>query len=315
MTGKIYIDGKDTYSLYGVIVADGGYNDLVAYPPLKSVESNDWAEEDGIEPDLSSPILDTRELNIKFAATGNAPRFGAFVELLSDRAYHTFNFQEIGKTYRLRLVSQSNLSLAPDSPLSLGIQIFTLSFADDFPFEGYTYQSPVSSINQQTGYEIDERDLSEYGVAILKGSEEEILKSPAVKKNLLQNVKSQNGAIYDSEFVVFKTKEVKLNCLMQANTLEEFWRNYHALLYDLTCPEERELYVDATGYTYPCYYKSCSVTGFSPRLRKIWFQFSLTLVFTSFRIEAEEYLLAAESGEVIVTEDEEYAINLIIYGD
>ena len=96
---------------------------------------------------------------------------------------------------------------------------------------------------------------------------------------------------------------------MRAKNLTEFWRNYNALLFDLVRPGERSLYADSTGYEYPCYYKSCSVTEFYPT-GKIWFKFDLTLVFTSFRIEDDEYLLASESGEWIMTEDGEFAIDL-----
>ena len=42
MTGRLYIDGKDVYTEYGVYVVKGGWNELIAYPPLKTVESNDW---------------------------------------------------------------------------------------------------------------------------------------------------------------------------------------------------------------------------------------------------------------------------------
>ena len=308
MTGNFYIDGQDAYSLYQVFVTDGGYKDLVAFPALKAIDSNNWAEEDGEEFDLSAPVLDTRELSIRFAFHGHNARFGTFIEQLSDGAYHDFNFSDIGKTYRLRMISQPDMSQVS----TLGV--FSLRFADDFPLADYNYVSPQSSIVPEQGYELDERDLSKYGVYVLRGSETEILKSPAVKKNLLQDIKTQSGAIYDGEYVFFQTKEVKLNCLMRADTLQEFWCNYNAFLYDLSRPEERALFVHSTGYECPCYYKSCSVSKFSPQ-GKIWFEFSLVFVFTSFRV-GEEFLLAAEDGTLIITEDnEENAINLSIYGD
>jgi len=306
MNGKLFIDGQDIYSLYGVFITEGGYNELVAFPPLKKINANDWAEEDGIEPDLSSPVLDSREISIKFAYHGTDSRFGDFVELFTDMAYHDLEIKEIGKTYRLRLVSQPNLSLAN----MLGL--FTLRFADDFPLEDYTYQEPHSKIDSPRGYELDERSFADYGIFVLQGSEADVIKSPAVKKNLLQNIESKKGAFYDGEYVVFQTKEVKLNCLMRAANLSEFWRNYNAFLYDLTRPEERRLYVDATGYEYPCYYKSCTVNKFTPT-DKIWFQFTITLVFISFRVEGDEYLLATEDEMLIITEDDDYAINLSIW--
>ena len=86
MINRLFIDGNDAYLQYGVYVTSGGYNELVAFPPLKSVESNDWQEEDGVEADLSAPVLNTREVQVKFAFSGLFSRFCAFIELLSDGA-------------------------------------------------------------------------------------------------------------------------------------------------------------------------------------------------------------------------------------
>jgi len=279
MTGNFHIDGQDAYSLYRVFVTDNGYNDLVGFHALKAVESNDWAEADGVEVDLSAPVLDTRELSVGFAFHGQNARFGAFIEQLSDGAYHDFDFTEIGKTYRLRLVSQPGMSQIT----TLGV--FSLRFADDFPLWRYEYIAPRSNIVPKQDYGLDARNLSVYGVYVLQGSNSEIQRSPDVKKNLLQNFKSQIGAIYDGAVVVFQAKEVKLDCLMRAETLIEFWCNYNALLYDLVRPNGRILSVYSSGYKYPCYYKSCSVSNFSPN-GKIWLQFSLVLTFTNFRIVA-----------------------------
>ena len=62
MIGKLYIDGYDAYAAFGVFVVEGGYDSLVAFPPMKSIESNNWAEEDGEEFDLSAPTLRSREI-------------------------------------------------------------------------------------------------------------------------------------------------------------------------------------------------------------------------------------------------------------
>ncbi|MCL1937587.1 MAG: hypothetical protein FWF52_04225 [Candidatus Azobacteroides sp.] len=308
MKGNFYLDGQDAYSLYRVSARDDGYKELAAYPPLKPVESNDWAEEDGEEFDLSHPVLDSHEISVRFAYHGEYARFGAFIEQLSDRAYHYFSFTEMGrKTYRLRLVSQPDLSQIG----TLGN--FSLRLADDFPLSGYSYLAPQSTLAVlQRGYKLDGRDLSEYGVSVLRGSEAEIAKSPAVKKNLLMNFNSQSGAIYDDEWVAFQTKEVKLNCLMRANSLSEFWRNHDALLFDLIRPGERMLQIDSRGCSYPCYYKSCNAAHFEPD-GKIWFEFSLVLAFTSFRVDEEEFLLASEDAILVRTEQEDFAINMSIY--
>lgn len=319
--GKLYIDNKDAFIHYGVFIQETGYNGVLSYPPLKAPEvSNDWAEYDGIEVDLSDPKLDLKEFEIKFAAIGDY-RTGDLFVLLSDSAYHTFEFREIQFTCRLRLVSEvSNL-------LYVGAKTFTLKFADDFPMNGYTYQAPSSNTVPIQGYEINGVDFSVYGIRVLEGSEAQVLKAPVVKKNMLRNLITENGAIYDGKNVVYQSKEVTLNCCLIANDLTEFWRNYRAFLHDLievvkidegdgvkVQTAEKTLFVDSQYEEYPCYYKNSKVSLFSPT-GKLWCAFTLTLVFTVFRIGEDEYLLASEDGELIVTEDGEFYIDLKSYGN
>lgn len=276
MTGRLYIDGKDIYAEYGVYVVQGGWNELIAYPPLKAVDNNDWQEEDGIEADLSAPVLDTREIQLKVAFTGLDNRFFSLISLLSDGAYHTFDCRHIKRTYRLRLVSQPNLSVAQ----ALGA--VTLKFADDFPLSGYTYKKPASNVAAYDDYTFDGVKFTDYGVRVLKGTLDEVKKTPTVKTNLFRNIGTQAGAEYDGKRVTYKSKDVKINCLMRADTLDELWRNYDALLYDLTRPNERKLWVKELNKNFPFYYKSCQVTEFYPT-DKIWLQFALTVTFTTFR--------------------------------
>lgn len=303
MSGRFYIDGKDAFTEYGIYVQEGGYNELVAYPPLKAVTSNDWQEEDGIEPDLSEPTLNTKEFSLKIVLSGKDYRWGGFIELLSDKAYHTFDFREIGRSYSLRLVSNPNTDLAT----LLGF--ITIKLADDFPLSEYAYKEPESSLYGSDNYELDGKPFSDYGVIVLDGTFDEIEKSPDVKTCLLRNIKKLNGALYDGEKVTYKAKDVKINCLMKAASLTELWRNYDALLYNLVQPEQRMLYSDETCYEYPCHYKSCSVSEFYGS-DKIWLKFTITLCFISFRLEDDEFVLATETRDLVVTEDGEFAIDL-----
>lgn len=309
MKGRLYIDGVDTLTKYGVFVEHYGYKSLVQFPALKKVTTNIWPEEDGEEADLSNPQLDTRELEINFHVS-NYDLVGDLMEKLSDGAYHTFNFAEIGKTFNLRLVSESSNNRFNKSGK------FALQFADDEPFFGYKYIAPDNSFGvMRQGWEIDGVDTSEYSMLVLIGTDSSLLKSPSVKKNLLVNVNSRSGAIYDGESVFFETKDVTLKCLIRANSREEFWRNYNALFWNLTRANERELYWNKTGEPYPCYYKSSSVSRFDiTPIGRIWCEFSIVVVFTSFRCKGIEMILASESGEWIVTEDGINAIDLN-YGD
>lgn len=304
MKGRLYIDGNDAYTEYGVYVVKGGWNELIAYPPLKSVESNDWQELDGIEADLSAPMLDTREIQLKVAFAGLDNRFFTLLELLSDESYHVFECAYIKRRYRLRLVSQPNLAAAKV------IGTATLKFADDFPLSGYTYKKPESNVAAYDDYTFDGVNFTTYGVRVLKGTLDEVMKTPTVKTNLLRNISTQAGALYDGKNVSYKNKDVKINCLMRADTLEELWRNYDALLYDLIRPNERKLWVDELGQEFLFYYKSCQVTEFYPT-DKIWLQFTLTVTFTTvLRIGDGDVVLASEDKIIIFTQDDENAIDV-----
>lgn len=316
MKGHFYIDGEDAFTAFGLMPIKGVYGELVCFPPSKTPDSNDYPEEDGKEFDLSSVALDTQDVTLEFGFFSEW-KFNDFVAMLSDMGYHDFNFPQLGRTFRLRLSSQNSFEMYNSSERS------KFTFANDFPRPAdYVYQEPVNEIPMPKGYELDDVDLTNYGVMLLKGSNAEILKTPTVKKNLLQNFKKQDGAIYDGEFVKFQTKDVNLKCLMRAPDMETFWRNRDALLHDLTklsskaddegyeySDAERIFYCDEWSESYPCYYKSCKTDHFNP-LGGIWWEFTLTLVFTCFRLEDTEYLLATEAGEFIITEDGEYFIDL-----
>lgn len=273
-TGSLYVDGFDVYEQFGLYVVAGGWNELVAMPPLKTVKTNDWQEEDGIEVDLSAPVLNTREVSVKFAVADTFVGLADFLDYLSRGAYHIFSCEEIGRTYRLRLTQQPNMK----SARILGQA--TLKFADDFPLEGYTYLAPDSGMADDGSYTVDELPITSYGVRVLKGTYDEVVKASAVKPNLLRNISVLPGADYDGAgSVTYKSKDVKLQCLLRAESLDRLWRNYDALLYDLIRPGERLLGVDALKQEFPFYYKSCQVTKFCPTGR-IWMQFVLTITFT-----------------------------------
>lgn len=297
MKGKLYIDGVDAYLHYGIFVEQYGYKALVQYPSLKDVQTNDWPEEDGIEADLSDPKLDTKQLSISFCRSWKY-QIDELIDALSKTPYHTFRFEELGRSYRLRLVSQPNKNVLRN------LEKFTLQFADDFPLSGYAYQIPVSVGVTQNMYDLDARSFADYGIWILQGSDAEIEKSPAVKKNLLVDLNGKNGVTYYGEKVVFEAKDVTLKCLLKAPDLPTFWRNYDALLYDLIRPGERQFYSERLGEEYPCYYKSSTVSRFEVlKNGGVWCEFSLTLVFTCFRVGEIYYLLASEDNELIMLED------------
>lgn len=307
MTGRLYIDGNDAYTAYGVYVVEGGYNDLLKFHPLKNPTTNDWAEEDGVEVDLSAPVLNTKDVSLKLAVSGLYSRLNSLVQRLSDKSYHTFNCVEIGRTFRLRLTQMSSL----DTALTLGF--VTLKFADDFPpeFNEWSEYRPLPWGAQSDDYTIDDRNFSEYGVRVLSGTLAEVLKQPQVKPNLLRNINTQQGVVYDGKGVVYKSKDVKLTCLARAQNKEMLWHNLDCLLFAMTRPDERMLGVRAIEDEFPCHYKSCTVSEFYAD-REPWLKFTITFVFIdSFRLNDDDFVLASEDGIIFNTESGGNAIEML----
>ncbi len=300
MKDNCYIDGVSTWDRYGVWITKGGYNDLLVYPSLKEPAFNDWPEEDGIEVDLSAPKLSDKTVTITFLSKDIPVDFIAFI---STPGYHTLHIPSLGRSWQIRLLSH------PGNKIYRGGTPFSLQFAEDIPVRHLVDNFNPGITVPTSSYYLDGIPLSDYGIIVDKGRDE-VLKSPSVKMNLNREIQTVDGVIYDADHVVFASKEVTFKCRLKAISAGHFWNCYDAFFSALVAPGERFLYVDYVEGEFPCYYQSTS--GFkiiTLRDGPVMAEFSLTLVFTVFRIDGNDYLLSTESGELIITEDGEFYID------
>lgn len=321
MKGKLYIDGKDAFEEYGVFVERFGYKALIQMPSFKTITTTEWDEYDGEEPDLTEPLLDSKTFGMQLCIT-NILGAGDLYELISDKAYHIFQFVELGKSYKLRLVSNPSLS----SFKNLGK--ITINFADDFPpyipdensdFEATEYNYPLDDAPldkvpegfKQKGYMLDDIDFSRFGIYIIDGTEDNIQKAPNVRENLAIKAKNLPGLKYDEEKVFYKAKDVAIKLFIHANGIDDFWRRWYSFFSTLLKPELHNFYKDTTLEDFDCYYKSNSVTKFDIlRSGNVWCEFTVTLRFTNSRPEANYIILATENSEIVITEEDEAQIIL-----
>lgn len=276
MKGVLFIDGKDAFEEYGVYPAVGTYSDIACLPKLKEVPCNDWHERNGIEPDLSSPVLGAKAVALTLHSGRGDVGISSLVSNLSNGAYHNFEFREIDRTVTLRM-SQCSVNSSVG-----GLTEFTMSMSEDNPLaNGYVYEVPSSSIVDNRGdYFLDDVDFAEYGVRVLDGALQSITEMPAAKENLLTDISIVPGVEYDGgEEVHFKSRTAELPCLLRAETAEEFWRNRDALLYDLSKPGARTLSVRSITKDIPCYYNGCTSASMSLLPGVFWFTFTLRLEF------------------------------------
>lgn len=297
-TDKLLIDGRDAYEEYGVFVSQYDYKQLIQFASFKSLDSTDWGDTNGLEVDLTAPKLDARTLQIQFYIVNKRFAEDLFYDL-SNGAYHSFEFKELGKTYTLRMTQNGSFS----SCVRLGK--LQLTFADDFPvMPSETHYALGETEVRQSGFQIDGVDVSQFGAYVLKDTEAEIRKAAAVKDNLKVSSGSVSGVLYDGSVVNFKEKDVTLKCLIDAPSVTEFWKRYNAFFTALVQPEKRVFFYPALESEYDCYYSKMQVTKFEIlRSGKVWCEFSVTLSLTDYRPISQWVLLATEDGAIVTTEE------------
>ena len=274
MKNLLFIDGKDAFIEYGVFVEQYGYKQLIQFASFKKIDITDWPDENGSEADLTDPKLDTRSLQIQFCIT-NIRYAEDLFDKLSISAYHTFEFRQLGKSYKLRMTSNGTFK----SFFKLGK--LTLSFSDDFPIvpTGTHYALGKSGI-RQIGIEIDGIDISQFGSFVLDGSEDNIRKAANMKDALKISSTSSAGVIFDASALRFKSKDVTLKLLIDAPSIAEFWNRYNGLFAVILQSGTRNFYYAQLGNEYECYYKNMSVSKFDIlRSGKVWCEYSVSFVF------------------------------------
>jgi hypothetical protein len=295
---KLFIDGLDAMVEYGVFVERNGYRQLIQQPVFKKIDQTEWPEFDGVEADVAAPMLDARQFQIQFCIKNVRWAEDLFLAL-SDGVYHEFDFKEVDIKVNLRLVSNGAFS----SYIRLGKM--TLTFADDFPsgLKGEPYELGESEVVQR-GYTIDDIDFSQFGMYVLKGTDDSIRKAPNVRENLKITAKNMSGASYDSNGDVhWRAKDMTLKLFVRAADLEEFWERYGALYQVLMSPGLHTFNFSPIDVDYHCFYKSNSVSRFEILTSgKVWCEFSVVMTVTDWHPVSSWLLLETEGEELVITE-------------
>lgn len=306
MTNRLIIDGRDIGSYYAALVAEGGLNSVISWPSAKSVDTVAWAERDYLEADLSEIRLAAKESTVSFVMRGHPTDVEVLGSWLAESVYRTWNFESIGREYELRYTGISGLEAWPM------VQTLGIGVALDTPLSGYSYLAPESHIPTSPDFSLDGIRLSDYGVRVLLGTLNSTALHAGVKERLKRDISTIDGVIYDGDAEnTLREREIVLRCALIDTTLTGAWRNYDALLYDLIRKNERAeydtdqcrraVYSARLNRTFDCYYKSQSVSDFSPWGGKVWIVFDLRLGVVG-EMPSETYL-ATESGEWVLTEN------------
>jgi hypothetical protein len=267
MNGEFIVNGISSTSM-GVYLLENSYASLLSYPPLKEPLQNSWAEEDGMEVDLSTPRLDAivRKLNF-FSSFGNADEF---LNSLLSTSQSTFYFPDLGLNVTLRYMDCQSFECRSGAE-------FSLTFSEDVPLDGYEYTPPYWLMVGSQSVSIDGVDISAYGIQLLENSLSSIRRAPAAKDVTTINSLYLHGVQSDYTKLYRKAKEVILSLFLRTEYAYQFLTNYYAFLHDLILPKERELGID--GRTYKCYYKRSEIKHFTLE-NAVWCEFDVVFCFT-----------------------------------
>jgi hypothetical protein len=307
----ITIDGKDIKQEYGCTLLWGSFDSLLRYPKRKAVEYNNWAEMDGIEPDLFEVLFEPRKIQLNFIQeSGSVSAFwAAYNKLYSDMTMPGYRVLKAidGMTNNIRLDASSKYSIPQPFNESENRTLFTLDFIEDVPDVGESYMTSGSGNAPLGLYSINGEDFGNYGIGADE-RENEIVKYPSLKPPFT------DGRTVFLDSLKTAHKEIKLNLWMLAGSVSEFINNYRAFFTQFNQPGTQSLYLGSIGITASVYYVDCTAFKIERWGNRVSVRFTISLVvprvtwvdkggvhtYNVLRDKGTNSVLANEQGKIIV---------------
>lgn len=297
MRERLFIDGIDAFEAWGAFILEGGWNELIAYPPLKPSRTNEWQEWDGIEVDLTAPRLAPRKASLRIGVRGKGADPFELLHHLLKPARHTFRSDLLNREWRLRLEAVSDFVTAGDCT------VMTLSVVEDNPLP-VAYRRPTRTERLGETLWIDDAPLSAFGARALQGTAEELLRYGTLRGWLTLEFAGIAGQTVDTTLAPsLKAREATIPILFRAGSMEELWQNYDALLFTLLQSGERTLYYSYVEEEYKVHYTSAKVVEFFP-VSEPWLRIDLTLtIIDGGRAKNVGCVLGTEAGVAVEAGD------------
>ncbi|TXD47331.1 hypothetical protein [Polaribacter sp. IC073] len=260
------IDNVNIATVYLATLLQGGLEAVLQYPKIKKPVSNDWAEHDGLEVDLSSPKLDSKGIDLNLLI--DETKIDLFITFLLAKTYRVYHFSKLNTSFKLRFSGISDIEKIQ------GKCFIKLKLENDAPLKDYVYSVPnltASSYN----YTVDNVDISTYGIVPLQGSKDGLEGALNTKDKLEIKSNYTSGVKVAEQISKKQENKAILNLFMNQSTAN-FLKGYNAFLYNLIQPNARVLV--ANGKTYNFYYESSKISDLVVSEGKVWCKFSLNIV-------------------------------------
>jgi hypothetical protein len=231
------VDGYDITDFGCTLIGNGPHNgggsynsfgNLLKYPKRKEVDYNDWAEQSGIQPDVSEVDFEARKVQLYFGMQGATRsvlmnNYEGFYDVLSASGYRTVDAVP-GLTHRLRLSGDSGFKMSGPLLNEDNHFVLTVDFIEDTwgqtATPGYSAAAPFGLLG------INSIDFGNFGI----GSDDyldDFFKYPSLKEPF------DDGQRKYPDLVRMKHKSIKLNLWMLADSQAQFVNNYLAFFNEL----------------------------------------------------------------------------------
>lgn len=270
------IDGKDILQEYGCTLLWGSFDSLLKYPKRKTVEYNDWAEQNGIEPYLETVEFEPKSISLHFLMESTTldsfwDSYKKLYASVTESGYHVFKFTD-NISYKLRYDTTSNYNIPQPFNMKDNFTSFALNFIDDNP--------KIPDVNNLSGnnlshglYQINGYDFGLFGVGSDQG-QEDILKYPQLKKPF------SDGRTIQLDYPRFSHKEIKLSLWLIAKDEAEFLANYRAFFTQISAPQTQLLNIQKLGISTNVYYSDCTnfkIDSWDKNMKSARFSISLII--------------------------------------
>lgn len=247
------IDGKDILMEYNCIMLNGSLSEILKYPKRKTIQYNNWAEADGIQPDVSDVEFEPKHIKLSFFfKSGSKSSFmDIYHKLIADLTAPGYRKVTVLENFvmELRLNETTNFNIPRITDESDNHITFTLDFIEDNN-SIIAVPAPIHGVELRGCYSINDIDFGAFGI----GPEEvqgEILQYPNMKEPFI------DGKTVDLSTINMKHREISIKLWMLASNKEIFLNNHRAFFRQLTDHGLQELYFNTVGKTIPVYYLDC----------------------------------------------------------
>lgn len=255
------IDGKNIKQEYGcMLIWEGNtsvpYNlsAILKYPTRTKVEYRNWAEMDGIDPDVSEFNVEPKKVQLQFLMeAGSLEQFWLqyrklIADITSPQA-HIFDLGDFGvHSYRYDV----NSAYTHPQPFNEGrnLSVFSIDFIENKPVIGNS-AIPYSDSAPHGQFAINGYDLGDFGMHVDDGTDD-LLKYPSAKKPF------SDGREVDFSTIRMQHKELRLSIWQLAQSKAEFLNNHAAFWNQFARTGLTDLYINVLGGSTEIYYTDCS---------------------------------------------------------